>query len=131
METAEGSGTSESEDEVIPSMTLEQLRRELRKNYEEQQAARLKMRQLDAEKNFGVQKKPEGITKAAVAQRTSPTRKGRHMSDNYAGLPVLPADLKPASALKPVSREKVTSLTEISPTKCTYVMFFQVFLILF
>ena len=121
-EPTEHSGASESEDEVTLSMTLDQLRRELRRNYEEQQAARLKIRQLEVEKNFGVQKEPEGITKAAVKRRSTRNRNDRATSDNMGGLPVSPADLKSASKLRPVNRDTSNTrlMSENSPTKRMY-----------
>ena len=104
----------------MPSVTLDELRRELRKSYEEQQSSRLKMRQIEAEKKGGYSKTPERITKEAVKQMRSPTRNGRYVSDSGSGLPVSPSDLKPTTALRPVNKEMGRTFSDSSPIKGMY-----------
>lgn len=103
------SEAQESEDDVTMLISLDQLRKKLIRNYKEQQEARLKMREMEAEKNPGSPRKPERITKAAVKERldslNSPIVIGGKRAD--IGIPISPADLKPVIALKPVNRDRL------------------------
>ena len=109
LEKAGSSDAQGSEDDVTMLISLDQLRKQLIRNYKEQQEARLKMREIEAEKHPGSLKKPERITKAAVKERleslNSPIAIGGKRADM--GMPISPADLKPVTALKPVNRDRL------------------------
>ena len=104
----ETEGKSETvEDEVRPCMSLDELRTELKRSYREQQAARRKMQQQKSPK-----KQPECITKTAVNSRLASTRSASVSSakrPELNGMPVSPADLKPANSLRPVGQERLKS----------------------
>ena len=108
---SEGSDASESEEEVTQYVTLDQLKKELRRNYEEQQAARLKMREMEAEKHPGSPRIPEKITKTAVLERIGLGNAGHQTAKKpeLKRMTISAADLKSASSLKPVNREKLKS----------------------
>ena len=91
------------EDEVASPITLDQLHRELRTNYEEQQAARLKI-QL-TEKNIRVHRECERITKAAVKQRFSQNLSLQNSSGAMTRFSVASSGVKHATQLRQVKRE--------------------------
>jgi len=102
---------AENSDEAKSLVTIEQLRRTLVRNYEEQQLAREKIRRLEAEKNF--QREPERITKHAVKKRRSPSHTDPNRSITMGGFPVSPADLKNATRLRAVNKDFSCSNSEL------------------
>eukprot|EP00794_Sanderia_malayensis_P020495 gene20495-22511_t len=105
---------AQEELDVIPYLTLDELRQELKKNYEEAKAARLKMQEM---KSPASKNAPEGITKAAVNARLGSRKLASVVKrPELNGMPLSPADLKPASALRPVNQDRLKSNASANDT---------------